>query len=183
MLALGQLAKRLGGRAGDDLDAIGNAGGLEVARGRLRVLLGELEAEQAPGRGEAAGDRDRRVAGEGADLERLLGADRSGEDLHERSLVGRDLHRRDRPHGRSLLLNAREHLVLARPVLDHDKRGGRRRAPCTCSRPPPGRSWPCRPQSPPTKPPAIPAHGSAEGEDDRHRQEDCRCDPDRDRVV
>ena len=55
MLALGQLAERLGGRAGDDLDAVGNAGGLEVARGRLGVLLGELEAEQAPRRGEAAG--------------------------------------------------------------------------------------------------------------------------------
>ena len=163
VLALGQLAKRLGGGAGDDLDTVGDAGRLEVARRRLGVLLGELEAEQAAGRRQPAGDRDRRVAGEGPDLERLLRADRAREELHERALVGRDLHRRDRAHRRRFLLDAREDLVLARPVLDHVGVEVVVELRCTCSS---RASPPCvaeRPQRPPTSPPAIPAHTLASG--------------------
>ena len=91
-LAVGQRRQGLGGGADADFDAIGDAGVLEVARGDLGELLAELAAEQAPGGLEAAGDADRRVAGERADLERLAGADRARQERHERALVRRDLH-------------------------------------------------------------------------------------------
>ena len=46
-----------------------------------------------PSSGEPARDADRAVAGERADLERVLGADQAHEERQQRALVGRDLHR------------------------------------------------------------------------------------------
>ena len=74
----GSAAQRLERRADPELDPVGDPGLLEVGRGDRGVLLGELAGDQPAAGREPAGDADRRVAGEGAELERLAGADQPG---------------------------------------------------------------------------------------------------------
>ena len=80
----------------------------------------ELAAIELAVLGQPARDADRRVAGEGADLDRAPGADRAREQRHERALVGGDLHHR---HVALVALGlgreAASSVVLARAALDH----------------------------------------------------------------
>ncbi len=114
----GKSPQRVGGGADADLDPVGDARVGEVRGGDLGVLLGKLAGDQPSAGREPAGDADRRVAGEGAELERLAHPDRLAEEGHEGALVGGDLHPRDPAHRCGLGGDAREHLVLARSVID-----------------------------------------------------------------
>ena len=74
------------------VDQIGDPGAFDVGPGDLGVGGVELERGQQPFLGEAAGHGDRRVAGEGAELEDSLGADRPDQDLQQARLRRGDLH-------------------------------------------------------------------------------------------
>jgi hypothetical protein len=88
----GQRAQGLDGRRDPQLDAVGDPGPLPVAPRDRRPLLAHVAGEQVPVVGQAAGDADRGVAGERADLHRLPGTDQAHQQSEELALVVRDLH-------------------------------------------------------------------------------------------
>ena len=72
-----------------------------------------------PPGGEAAGDADRGVPGEGADLHGAAGADEAGEQGEQRALVGADLHAGDAAELGRASLELDQHVVgRGRPLGD-----------------------------------------------------------------
>jgi branched-chain amino acid transport system ATP-binding protein len=90
LLLAGQRAQRVDGRAEPQLDTVGEAGLLPVLPGHRGPFLADVAAQQAPARGQPAGDADGGVAGEGADLDRRDGPGQLGQQRHEGALLGRD---------------------------------------------------------------------------------------------
>ena len=74
------------------LDRAGEAGVLDVLASGLGVAGVELAGDDAPARGEARRHRDRRVAGERADLEHPLRPEREDEHLEQAAFEGADHH-------------------------------------------------------------------------------------------
>ena len=66
-------------------------------------LLAHVAAQQRAAGGQATGDAQRRVPGEGADLDGAAGADQPGEQCEQLALIGSDLHARHRAQGRCLV--------------------------------------------------------------------------------
>ena len=94
MRLLGELRERLDGRADLHGHAVLEAGARDVAARDLGELLADLEAGQATVFRQAAGDADRAVAGEGADLDRDARVEHHGQDRQQPALVGARLHLR-----------------------------------------------------------------------------------------
>ena len=69
---VGKRFERLDTGRDAELDAVVDAGFGPVLAGGRGPLLGDVAAEQVPVGREAPGDAQRRVAGEGADLDRVL---------------------------------------------------------------------------------------------------------------
>ena len=111
MRFLGQVRQVLRRRAECDRDAVGHARRLDVALRDRGELLADLEARQPAAFGQAAGDADRAVPGERADLDGGLGVEHAREDRQQRRLVGAREHPGvgEQP---GLGLHAGEHLVL-----------------------------------------------------------------------
>ena len=79
----GHRAQGVERRAEPQVDPLRQPGLLEVAARDARPLLVHVAADQLAVVGQAAGDADRRVAGEGAELERAAGADRPHQQGHQ----------------------------------------------------------------------------------------------------
>ena len=136
---------------------------LEVAARDRRPLLAHVAGDEHAVVGQAAGDADRRVAGEGAELERPAGADRPHQQGHHRPLLGRDLHHRDLAH---LARSPPRAAAAARPGA----RCARPRSACSSAsaavnlsgivsaRYWPVAAWRDEPAASPTRAPASPAH-------------------------
>ena len=75
------------------VDAIGDAGALPRVAADGGPLLAHVAAEQPAFGPQPTCDRERRVPGERADLDRAPRAHRPHEHLHEHGLVVADLHR------------------------------------------------------------------------------------------
>src|SRR6185437_13625133 len=91
--ALGQQAvERLEGRGHGQLDLVVETSLLPVTPTNAGPFLADVAAPQLAVGRQRLGDVQRGVAGESADLDRLPGADRLGEQCHLLALVRRDLH-------------------------------------------------------------------------------------------
>ena len=86
--------QRVEGRAGDQLDPVGEAGAGDVRARHLGVPPLGLQGDEPAALGKGAGEPDRRVAAEGADLEDAAGARHAGEEVQELALQRRDVDRR-----------------------------------------------------------------------------------------
>ena len=115
----GHRAQGVERRAQPQVDPLRQPRLLEVAARDARPLLVHVAADQLAVVGQAAGDADRRVAGEGAELQRAAGADRPHQEGHQRPLLGGDLHDRDPAQLGGLGGQPPQQLILARAVLDH----------------------------------------------------------------
>ena len=155
----GHRAQGVERRAEPQVDPLRQPRLLEVAARDARPLLVHVAADQLPVVGQAAGDADRGVAGEGAELQRPAGADRPHQEGHQRPLLGSDLHDRDPAQLGGLGGQPPQQLVLARAVLDHVavqlRRQGRELVGIASSRLSGGRAWPR------TRKPARPARRRA----------------------
>ena len=89
-----ELADRVECRPEPVLDAVGDLRFLRVAACDLRRLVVDVAGDHAAVRGECERHRDRRVAGERAELEDPLGAGRADERTEELSLEEADHHLR-----------------------------------------------------------------------------------------
>ena len=114
----GHRAQRVERRAEAKIDPLGQPRLVEVAARDARPLLADVAGDEQAVVGQPAGDADRRVAGEGAELERPAGADRAHQQVHERPLLGGDLHDRDPAKLGGLGGEPPQQLVLAGAVLD-----------------------------------------------------------------
>ena len=83
-----------GSRPEPEVDLVGDAGLGPMALGDLGPFVAAVERGHAPRVGQGERDRERAVAGEDADFETVLRPERAHEELHERALVGRNLHPR-----------------------------------------------------------------------------------------
>jgi len=86
-----QRAQRVQRRAEPELDTVRQARLLPVGARQRRPLLVDVAAQQRPAVGQAAGQAQCGVAGEGADLDHLAGAHEAGQHRHERALLRADL--------------------------------------------------------------------------------------------
>src|ERR1017187_554741 len=87
----GQGAQRAQRRAQPQFDPVGEAGLLPVGRRQRGPVRIDIAADQPPSLGQAAGQADRGIPGEGADLNRLARADQTAQQGHERALLRADL--------------------------------------------------------------------------------------------
>jgi hypothetical protein len=126
-LAVGeQRLHRIGRRPDPQIDLAGHAGALPELAAHGGVVLAHVAGDDAPVRGQREGHAQRAVAGEDADLDAAPGADRLGEEPHQRTLRRPDLHaaaRHLRGGGaqrllRGMLAHAVGEDVVLEPVLD-----------------------------------------------------------------
>ena len=87
-----QRAQGVQRRADAQLDPVRDPGLLPVSPCDRRPLLADVAAEQPPAVGQAAGQADRRVAGEGTDLDGVGDTGDPGQQGHEGALLRADLH-------------------------------------------------------------------------------------------
>ena len=91
---LQQRRERLGRGREAKLDALGDAGLLPVAAGDAGPFVADVAADELAVGRQRGRDRQRAVAGEGADLDRPARADELRQQREQRALVGADLHAR-----------------------------------------------------------------------------------------
>ena len=106
-----QRAQRLERRGDAQFDAVREAGALPRRPGPRREVLADVAAQQTAAGAQSAGDADRRVSRERADLdgERRAGEEREGGQ--QRSLVGTHLHPGGTPQLRRVGAQVLEHGV------------------------------------------------------------------------
>ena len=83
---------RVEGGGEPQVDPVGDPGPLPVAARHRGPFFADVAGEQGAVVGEAAGQADRRIPGEGADFDDVACPDELGEQGEEQSLFGGDLH-------------------------------------------------------------------------------------------
>ena len=111
-----QRRERVGRGREAKLDAVGDAGLLPVAAGDAGPFLADIAADELAVGRQRGCDRQRAVAGEGADLDRPARTDEFRQQREQRALVGADLHSSVR-HARRLRAKPALHIGFVRDLL------------------------------------------------------------------